>query len=358
MKKAHIVLVALFIVSILTACGSYPDIDVDDALTVATNVARGTPMPASFQTAQAALNPTATPEPQERVVDLGATMVYQNMVIQMTQQVEEQERAAQSAAGTATQLSILATQEYGHQVATAQAQAAKDQATAQSVNADKTATAEALHVQSTATQAAVWVMQTADERTWQATQSAAQTQQAVIATQDYAVFEVRATAQSAEAASVELKLKRERMTNGFIAWSPFFILLILVVAGLFFADRLSRIGRIEHDATGQMPAVMTLSNGLWRMVLPDRMASPVVEIGPNVNAPMLADPDVQEATTRRAQAIEAMRHLPPSTANQTQSIAEAGFGTKTTRRAVEIIEECTPVLGAVIDDAEHELLGG
>lgn len=355
--KAHF-LVIVFLLSVLSACGSYPDIDVDDALMVATNVALGTPMPASYQTAQSALNPTATPQPQDRPIDLGATMVYQNMVSQMTQNAEEQERAALAAAGTATQLSIMATQMYGHQLATAEAQAEKEQATAQAINADKTATAEAVRVASTATQAAVWVIQTADERTWQATQSAAQTQQAVVATQDYAVFEVRATAQAAEAASVQLKLRREQMTNGFIAWSPFFIILVLVVAGLFFANRLSSIGRIEHDATGQMPAITALVNGDWKVLMPDRMHGPVVEIGSTVTAPRLVDPDIQEATTRRAQAASFVHQLPPSTTNQAQGVSEAAFGTRTTRRAVEIVEERVPALGAVIDDAEIELLGG
>ena len=106
MKKTNFILLSLLALGLLiSGCVPYPD----DPNIVATNVALGTPPPASYLTAIANSLGTPTPSGDERTVDIAATMIYDDIAREATADAIEREIMQQEAAMTSTAISIAST---------------------------------------------------------------------------------------------------------------------------------------------------------------------------------------------------------------------------------------------------------
>ncbi|MBT7070952.1 MAG: hypothetical protein HN975_08685, partial [Anaerolineae bacterium] len=146
-----------FLLLILSACSA--GYSPDEARVVATNAALGTPPPPQYQTAAAVYaGLTPTPTPKGNTVDLAATMLYDQIAANATEQAIQQEQLKREAAMSATAISLQSTATYEAEIATANAAAQFATATHQAFIMKATASKDAWNSQATAT-----------ERSWSAT---------------------------------------------------------------------------------------------------------------------------------------------------------------------------------------------
>ena len=364
MKKKNIAIFSLlFIMLVVSGCASY-DITQDDAYAVATNAALGTPPPPKYQTAAAALlSLTLTPTPNGggQTVDVAATMIYENMAAGMTQQVMEQQLAQQKAAATATAVSIKATAQRQEELRAEATQGAREMATARAGEQIATATQAAIFAQGTATQQQVWIEATATERSWVLTVTADAKKSEI---EDVA----RATAQAAEAIRLEgesrqiqLAVERQEIKNKADAILPW----TLVIAALIIAGALAYMGgqfrEIRHNPDGTMNLPFLRTKTGWTLLRPDLLPMPAAAISRDsgVVEYQPTDNDEQAEVTRRAQAVLALRALPPGRERQALQIASETFGGQNTS-AMPTVEILPPgnvaAIGPVLDELEGQVL--
>jgi len=128
---------------------------------------------------------------------------------------------------------------------------------------------------------------------------------------------------------------------------------VAVAAFIFVTIRKSQVGTIDRDENGMMPGVVIFNHGRKQFIVPDRMFSPVLTMDRNgISAPQMATPELQEGTTRRAQAVEAINALPQQAQKQGFGLMAQTFNT-TSRPAIEVMEP-GQVRGWV-DEAETKL---
>lgn len=317
---------------------------------------------------------TPTPTPTTMgAMDAAVALIQEDMKLRLTQQYIEAERLETGAKMTATQqvLDATATQQVHQERAeqtkvaqaathqawqvTVQAGYAEGTATAQAAMIKATATAEAEMIRTTATAAAagtstaIGYVQATGTAQYQATQNVIQ------ATQEAAAWSAQATAQAAQAESAQLAANRERMTNGVIAWGPWALALILTIALGYTLWKKSQVGTIERDENGFMPGLMVSHGGQKILFSPDRMAGPVVVMSRNgiITAPQLVDAAAQDATTRRAQAVEAINALPPQAQRQGMGLMAQTFNGPAPRSTIEVLPQGQ--IGGWVDEAESKL---
>lgn len=282
---------------------------------------------------------TPVPEPQKTpglsAGDAAVALIQSDMALRLTQQSIESARLEKAAQMTATQQVIdsAATQE-GRRInaqGTAIAATATHEVwevTRQAGVAQATSTAQA---QAQATEQAQLGLT--------ATIQVRETATADWKTQQAPIVAAQQTTVAAQAQSAELAANRERMTNGVIAWGPWLVALVAIIVAVFVVIRKSAFGTIAPDENGLMPGVMIIHNGQKQLILPDRMPGAILTVGPNgVSAPMLADPDRQEATTRRAQAVQAINVLPVGQQNRGMSLMNQTFNPIQARPTIEVMD--------------------
>lgn len=316
----------------------------------------------SCATSKLMATPTATlaaGTPQMGAGEAAVALLQQDMELKLTQQYIDGQRLEQAAKMTATQqvidaqvtaearrMNMAATQAAAtatHQVWEVTAQAAMAQSTSTAV-AQATATAQAMiNAQASAEAQATQVEATAVARA---------TATADSKTQEAPVVFAQRTAVAAQAQSAQLAAERERMTNLVIAWGPILAVAIGIAVISFVTVRKSGIGTIERDANGMMPGVVVFHDGRREIISPDRMFGPVITASADgVSAPLLVDAEKQEATTRRAQAVEAINALPQQ--QQRQGMSMMSTFNPTVRPSIQVMEGGQA--RGWIDEAESKL---
>ena len=360
--KTKIAIILLFLALFLGACGS--GYDTDDARMVATNAALGTPPPPQYQTAAAIYsNLTLTPTPGEsNTVDLAATMLYDQLAANATEQAIKQEQLQREAAMSATAISIEATATYQAEMSARATEGAREMATASAAAQFATATHEAYLIQATASKEAWSVQTTATERAWAAT-----------ATTDAQMhdLEVKAkiTQQAAdtirlegESAQIALAVERQRIKNkadAILPWSLVVVAIIIAGAWMYSASKFKEATR-NPDGTFNLPLLRS-RNG-WTVLRPELLpvgAAVVDAIEGTVTYQPYEDPEQQAETTRRAQAVDALRALPPGREKQAMQITAGAFGNQqmVTDPGIDILPPTSnPQIGPVLDELEGQAL--
>lgn len=285
---------------------------------------------------------TPTPEPLNPAVDFF---------------VEVQRAEATAKAIEATQVWI-----YGQLTATAQVKA--DNATSQAA----VSTQQAFAMQSTATHEAFVADQAATQRSFEVTSTsqaigtataypqtataqsvhATQTQVAwqTTATMDAAYGAAQATAAMGNAQSVELAVEREIVTNMTRAWLPWMGFAVLMALIGVMGIRWSKTRVVQRDAFGASPVL--IMDG--KVIAPDLMPGPaLLTSGEGVDV-VYGDADV----TRRAQAAQIVRALPPSQNNQ-DLIPMLDISTPRRAPRVEALED-GKMPRVILDDIEDQLV--
>ena len=286
----------------------------------------------------------ATPSPAGMSAgDAAVKLIEQDMQFKLTQQAVDNARIEQAARMTATQqvVDALATSEAQRVSISATNQAW--QVTVQAAQSHETATAAA---QATSTQ------QANERATQQVYQSGTAT--ADWKTQQAPIISAQQTAVAAQALSADLAAQRARMTNGVLAWGPWLIAALAISVAAFVIIRKSQVGTIQPDENGLMPGVVIFHNGQKQLILPDRMFSPVLTLDQQgVSAPALTDPERQEGTTRRAQAVQAINALPPMQQQRGTSLMNQIFNPVQARPGIEFVENGQ--ISGWIEEAENKL---
>jgi hypothetical protein len=329
MKKKLFLFSLLFILG-LSGCASY-GITEEDAYAVATNAALGTPPPPQHQRAAAALlsiTLTPTSNGDERTVDIAATMIYDNMASGMTQQAMERELAQQKAAATATAVSIQATAQRREELNAQATQGAREAATAYAQNQFATATQQAYFIEATASKDA-WIAEAAaTERSWQIT--------ATVDAQLLALeLQSMATAQAAEAIrlegesrQIELAVERQRIKNKADAILPWTLVIaaLIVAGGMAYSSSKYREAKRNPDGTFNLPMFRTEKG--WSLFRPELLPMPAATVGDDgvIEYQAPDDREEQAEVTRRNQAVDALRALPPGREKQALQITDGAFG--------------------------------
>ncbi|MBN1811790.1 MAG: DNA translocase FtsK [Anaerolineae bacterium] len=200
-------------------------------------------------------------------------------------------RAAQDVAAQATftALSAQATAQALDAQATAQARSERTTATAEAIQgmaqaAGTTATAEALRATAT-----VQAAQAQVETTRQAAQAEA----------------IQATAQA-----VQRRDEREQMTQPLRTFGPWLLLIAAVTAVAWLAVQLlpivkAKLGTIRRDERGDLPLLALTQGKVLVMFDPTRGWGPATRLeAGEVSQPLLAEPEYQDGTTKRAQFVD------------------------------------------------------
>jgi len=339
-----------FLLLILSACSA--GYSPDEARVVATNAALGTPPPPQYQTAAAVYaGLTPTPTPKGNTVDLAATMLYDQIAANATEQAIQQEQLKREAAMSATAISLQSTATYEAEIATANAAAQFATATHQAFIMKATASKDAWNSQATAT-----------ERSWSATA----TTDAVNHTLE---VEARITQQAAEAirlegesAQIALAVERQEIKNkadAILPWSLVIVTLIIAGTWIYSASKYKEASR-NPDGTYNLP--LFRSGKGWTIIRPELLpvgATAVDDSDGTVHYQGYHDPEEQAETTRRAQAVEALRALPLGREKQAMQITASAFGeeSQTIIPDIEILSPKNNVeLGPVLDELEGQVL--
>lgn len=289
-----------------------------------------------------ACGPSATPTPQptptaqqDTTGALVVQMLQQQIGMQATQQVLDQQRINNEARMTATALAVEAT-------ATEQARL------------DERARANA---GATSTQQVWEATQQAGVAQATSTAAAEATKGSVEATRSAAAWNAQATAQAAQAENTVIELNKTKMTYGITAWGPWVILLIVVGAFIFYIWKKSQVGIVQTDSSGRYP-VMVIQEGKRKMVLmPDRLPVGLLELmDDGASAPQLTDPESQRQATRGAQIVDAVKSLPPGHPRQAVGMASSLTTNPGAQVNIQVVQPDR--LGPVLDEVEGGLLEG
>lgn len=292
-------------------------------------------------TACASATPTPTPTPQpsptaqpDNTGALVVQMLQQQIGMQATQQVLDQQRINNEARLTATQLA---------QIATSTEQARLDGIAR--LNAGATSTQQ------------VWEV-TRQAAVAQATSTAAAeaTKGSIEATRSAAAWNAQATAQAAQAENTVIELNKTRMTYGITAWGPWVLLFLVGGAFVFYIWKKSQVGIVQTDSSGRYP-VMVIQDGKRKTVLmPDRLPVPLLELHDGTSAPQLTDTESQRLATRGAQVVEAVKSLPPGYPRQAIGMAGSLAANPSAQVNIQVVQPDR--LGPVLDEVEGGLLEG
>jgi hypothetical protein len=267
---------------------------------------------------------TATADARTATAQINAsTATAQRQATEVQQIVDRNSAVATADAAQATAQYL-----YGQATATAQAESLQQTSTAEETY--RRQTAEAIRATETAgalrkTETAYDVQQTAQaqatstERAWiitQTAQSAYVTQTAnayqVTATRQADIVAVERTAEAVKGESLALSLEREKMSNALNALAPWGIGIALVIVALFIAWRWSKVQQVGKVLVfnGNLAYDPNRNSVPWMRIMQDG----------KIDAPLLVPAQMQADTTRRDQAIDALRVLPAGSARpQVQS---------------------------------------
>ena len=295
--------------------------------------------------------PQATPTVEDNTtVDLAATMVFDRLASDATQQAIEQAALQQEAAMTSTAISINATATQQSAMATAHVADQRATATQGAFVVQATASKEAFDVQATQTQQAWVVTATIDayytnlDLEHMVTQQAAET--------------IRMEGESAQ---IVLAVERQQIKNkadAILPWSIVVAALIIAGAWMYRRSQIFEATR-NVDGTYNLPIFRT-SKG-YLALKPENMAGAGAALN-IVDGEIIyqdhPDADQQKETTYRAQATEALRALPPGRDNQAMQVTANTFGnTSTTPATIEVLPpEQTREIGPVLDEFEGQVL--
>ena len=171
-------------------------------------------------------------------------------------------------------------------------------------------------------------------------------------TVEAAAASAKATALYAESVSVELALERERLMNQVWAVTPWAALVVVLLFSLALAWRWSQVRVIQRDPRGDIPIIITGAT----VYDADRNPGPVLDMSSGrPQAPALAPPELQAATTSRDQLVDlATRGAAGMTPRpQRQAIAQkmteqASLPAPTQSIQVLPPDQARPLLGDVI----------
>ena len=286
-----------------------------------------------------AASTTQTPQPsptaqQDNTGALVVQMLQQQIGMQATQQVLEQQRINNEARMTATQLSLNAT---------ATEQGRLDEVAR--LNAGATSTQQVWEV----TKQAAVAQSTS-------TAAAEATKGSIEATRSAAAWNAQATAQAAQAENTVIELDKTRMTYGVTAWGPWVLLFLVGGAFAFYIWKKSQVGIVQTDASGRYP-VMVIQDGKRKTVLmPDRLPVPLLELHDGASAPQLTDTESQRMATRGAQVVDAVKSLPPGYPRQAVGMAGSLAANPPAQVNIQVVQPDR--LGPVLDEVESGLLEG
>lgn len=358
MKK--IIFISLLAALSLSACGS--GYSASDARQVATNAALGTPPPPQYQTAAAIyLGATSTPG-ESTTVDLAATMIYDQLASNATEQAIKQAQFEREAALSATAISIQTTATYQAEMDARATQGAREMATASAAAQFATATHEAYVIEATASKESWNVQATATERSWEATAT-------TDAQMHNLAVEARITQQAAdtlrlegESAQIALAVERQRIKNkadAILPWTLVITALIIASAWMYSASKFKEATR-NPDGTFN-PSFIRSKIG-WVLLRPDLLpvgAASINDADGVVHYQAYEDSEQQAETTRRAQAVDALRALPPGREKQAMQITAGAFGSQqmVADPGIDILPPTSnPQIGPVLDELEGQAL--
>jgi hypothetical protein len=212
------------------------------------------------------------------------------------------------------------------QEATAQAQAVETEKawtvagwTATADVAISTATAQAQATQqaisSAQTQVADQQIGTATAQALSADGTRMAAQAEANATMEAAAMAANATVVAAQARSAQLAAERQVMVNTMVAWLPYVLGIVIaamsgVLVWMYVRARVVQ-NTVVRDGGGNPVWYPDERFFTMRLLLPNRNPLPALISGPKgVSAPEIVDADLQANTTRRDQAIQALRSLP------------------------------------------------
>ena len=306
--------------------------------------------------------PTATPASQESTVDLAATMLYDQLAANATKQTVQQEELKREAAVSATAISIQTTATYQAEMALRATQGAREIATAKAAAQFSTATQQAFIIEATASKDAWNAQATATERSvgWTATADAV----------DHALeVEAKITQQAADAIRLEgesqqiaLAVERQQIKNkadAILPWSLVIAALIIAGAWIYSASKYKEAPR-NPDGTYNLP--LFRSGKGWTIIRPELLpvgATAIDDADGTVHYQGYEDAEEQAETTRRAQAIEALRALPPGREKQAMQITAGAFSeeAQTANAEIEILPPDSSLeLGPVLDELEGQVI--
>ena len=363
--KKKILLFSLLLVLSLSSCASY-GITKEDAYAVATNAALGTPPPPQHQTAAAALlsiTLTPTPNGDDRTVDIAATMIYDNMAAGMTQQAMERELAEQKAAATATAISIQATAQRREELNAQATQGAREAATAHAQNQFATATQQAYFIEATASKEA-WIAEAAaTERSWQIT-ATVEGQFLAIELKHLATQQAAETIRlEGESKQIELAVERQQIKNKADAILPWTLVIaaLIVAGGMAYSSSKIKEFKRNPDGTFNLPALQDKSGG-WTLLRPDLLPTFGASVSKEGVIDYQGSHEDQAEVTRRNQAVEALRALPPGREKQALQITDGAFGAG--RGIADTRVEILPIgsgpeasgVGPILDELEGQIL--
>ncbi len=290
----------------------------------------------------------ATPTTVQGVANAAVALLEKDMYLRLTQQSIDNERIQNAARMTATQqvLDNVATEtkREDNRQATQQAAEATQAAwvvTVAAGQAQDTATAQA---QGTATQVAV-IGSTA-------TIEARSTESADKKTQAAPAIAAQQTAVYASSEKTVIELQNAKQLQWVSAWGPVALIVVALVAGLFYLWKKSGVGVIL-DESGKVRAIMIGK----RVLQLELMFQPVIDFGATVTAPELGvSNDIQRQIVHETKVVEAISSLPPG--YQRQALGMAGSLTTNPAAQVNIQVVQPDRLGPVLDEVEGGLMDG
>ncbi|MBT7071399.1 MAG: hypothetical protein HN855_10435 [Anaerolineae bacterium] len=295
--------------------------------------------------------PTATPIPQENSVDLAATMLYNQIAANATEQAIQHAQLQREAAMSATAISVEATATFNAQATQAAHQAAIATATYQAYLIEATASKESWSAAATATERSVGWTATAGAENHALKIQSQITQQAA-----------EAIRLEGESAQIALAVERQRIKNkadAILPWALVVISFVIAGAWMYGASKFKEATR-NPDGTYNLPLLRS-RNG-WTVVRPELLPVGAAVIDAEDGSVIYQsheDAAFQAETTRRAQAVDALRALPPGREKQAMQITAGAFNQETSIQDAEIEllpPENLPRIGPVLDELEGQVL--
>ena len=343
----------------LSACGS--GYDPQDARIVATNAALGTPPPPQYQTAAAVyLQLTPTPGGND-TVDLAATMLYDQLAANATEQAIKQEQLQREAAMSATAISIETTATYLAELAAQATQGAREAATASAAAQFATATQQVFIIEATASKETWNAQATATERSWQATATTDAQLHALEVDAMITQQAADAIRLEGESAQIQLAVQRQQIKNkadAILPWTLVIAAIIIAGAWMYSASKYKEASR-NPDGTYNLPLLRSRAG--WTVLRPELLpvGAAVIDAEEGTVAYQgYEDAELQTETTRRSQATDALRALPPGRERQAMQIAGSAFGDASAiDPGIEVLPPGNhPQIGPVLDELEGQVL--
>lgn len=276
---------------------------------------------------------TPTPTAVQGVANAAVALLEKDMYLRLTEQSVNNERIETGARMTATQQVMDATATQARHEENAQATRRAEAATqaswqvtvsagkaydAATAQAAEAATAQAyLHATSTAEAQETATQQAVIGLT--ATIEAKATEQAGKETREAPMLFAQQTAVFAEAQKTVIELQKMQATMWAMAWGPIILIVVALLAGLFYLWKKSQVGVIQ-DENGRVRLVMIDKRALQ----PELMFDPVIDFSERngVMVPKLGvAEDIQQQIVHETKIVEAIGRLPPGYQRQALGLA-------------------------------------